>query len=198
VRSCEWKSLWDFEIKNNPELFSSTIISIHKTRIEALSAELELQKLHNAILDPTFINRSYATVNGFFGNGASGVHHPMHGKKHSPESRQKISANHADVSGANNPMYGKPGVKGMLGKNHSEETKAKMKANQWDRSGTNNPMFGRVHPSKGCTRSIETRSKMKGPKELVKCPHCLKEGGKPVMNRFHFANCRYREEGPSL
>lgn len=40
------------------------------------------------------------------------------GRKHSPESIQKISKNHSDVSGKNNPMYGK---------HHSEETKDKIR-----------------------------------------------------------------------
>jgi hypothetical protein len=30
----------------------------------------------------------------------------------------------------------------------------------------------------------------KKPKEKVKCPHCNKIGGKPVMKRYHFENCK--------
>jgi group I intron endonuclease len=37
----------------------------------------------------------------------SGEDHPMYGKKHTDESRRKISKNHADFSGEKNPMYGK-------------------------------------------------------------------------------------------
>ena len=33
-------------------------------------------------------------------------------------------------------------------------------------------------------------SKFKKPKEKVKCPYCGKEGGKPVMNRYHFDKCK--------
>jgi len=53
-------------------------------------------------------------------------------------------------------------LKGMTGKNHSEETKNKLK---------NNP-------------------NNKKPKQIIVCPHCNKEGGKPVMIRFHFDNCK--------
>jgi len=56
------------------------------------------------------------------------------GYKHTAESRAKISANHADVSGENNPMYGKP---------LSEEHKAKISANHADVSGKNNPNYGK-------------------------------------------------------
>lgn len=48
----------------------------------------------------------------------SGENHPMWNKTHTPWAREKISKNHADVSGKNNPMYGA------------------------DRSGKNNPNYG--------------------------------------------------------
>ncbi|CAB4123085.1 grpIintron_endo, group I intron endonuclease [uncultured Caudovirales phage] len=42
---------------------------------------------------------------------------------HSEETKQKMRTNHKDVSGENNPMFGKPG--GMKGKHHSPESKKK-------------------------------------------------------------------------
>jgi len=33
----------------------------------------------------------------------------------------------------------------------------------------------------------------KEPKELVKCPYCGKEGGKPSMKRWHFDNCKLKK-----
>lgn len=48
---------------------------------------------------------------------ADGYVHPNTGLVRSVETRKKISANHADFSGANNPMYNKK---------HSEETKRKL------------------------------------------------------------------------
>lgn len=47
-----------------------------------------------------------------------GSKNPFYGKKHTEESRKKISENHADFSGENHPMYGK---------RHSEETREKMR-----------------------------------------------------------------------
>jgi group I intron endonuclease len=41
--------------------------------------------------------------NPMYGVSLSGTDHGMYGKTHSPESRKKISENHHDVSGANNP-----------------------------------------------------------------------------------------------
>ena len=41
------------------------------------------------------------------------------GIKHSKETKQKMSENHPDVSGSNNPMYGKkPGLKNQWGVNN--------------------------------------------------------------------------------
>lgn len=37
-------------------------------------------------------------------------------------------------------------------------------------------------------KSLEATKGVK--KERVVCPHCLKEGGKPAMIRFHFDNCK--------
>lgn len=67
------------------------------------------------------IKGKYAGENSFF-----------YGKCHSIESRAKISKNHADVSGQNNPMFGKTGMLAPnFGKSKSLETKQKLsKANK--------------------------------------------------------------------
>lgn len=73
----------------------------------------------------------------------SGENHPMYGKHHTEEAKKKISENHWDCSGENNPKYWK-------GKQFSEEHKNKIsKANR----GENNPMYGKEHTE-------ETKKKM--------------------------------------
>jgi len=55
----------------------------------------------------------------------------------SDKTKQLMIKNHADVSGENNPMYGKTGENNpFYGKNHSEETKQLMREKK---SGENNP-----------------------------------------------------------
>lgn len=49
----------------------------------------------------------------------SGDKHPMYGKHHTEEAKEKIRQNHANTAGENN---------GMFGKQHTDETKAKMSA----------------------------------------------------------------------
>lgn len=58
------------------------------------------------------------------------------GRVISDETRKKISKNHCDVSGENNPMYGKK---------HTLESKNKIRNNMRDVSGKNNPMYGKKH-----------------------------------------------------
>jgi len=45
----------------------------------------------------------------------------------------------------------------------------------------------------GRKRTEENKGKLRGPKEKVICPHCGKEGGKPVMTRYHFSNCKLKK-----
>ena len=86
------------------------------------------------------------------------------GYKHTAESRAKISANHADVSGENNPQYGKPlseehkakisaSEKGKTawnkGKKMSEEQKRNLSAT---RKGKPSPLKGKPRPPEVCAK----------------------------------------------
>lgn len=82
--------------------------------------------------------------NGMYGDHRfTGENNPMYGKKHSEETRKKMSEHHADVSGENNPFYGNHSLAGknnpMYGKTHSEEARKKMsdaiKGRHWYNNG---------------------------------------------------------------
>ncbi len=96
VSSKKYKSLWNQELKENPQLFNLEIISYHDTRPAATYAELQIQKIFNVVKNPLFVNLAYASVNGYFGKDTSGKNNPMYGKKRALE---------------NNPMYGKQHTK---------------------------------------------------------------------------------------
>lgn len=62
-----------------------------------------------------------------------GDNNPFYGKKHSEETRLKMSQNHVDFSKEKHPMYGK---------HLSEETRKKISENHADVSGSKNPFYG--------------------------------------------------------
>jgi len=93
---------------------------------------------------------------------------PFYGKKHSEESKQKISKSNKS----------RPSHMPMLGKKHSEESKRKISSG-----------------GKGRVVSDEAKQKMseakKGvPRSKVQCPHCNKIGATGIMQRWHFDNCK--------
>ena len=71
----------------------------------------------------------------------SGEKHPMFGKKHSEETKKKMSQNHYDCSGENHPMFGKK---------HSEETRKKLSESH----------KGKPSPNKGKPMSEEQKKKL--------------------------------------
>ena len=88
----------------------------------------------------------------------SGENNPMYGKKHSPETRKKIGKNHKDMSGENNPFYGKT---------HSLETKKKISETNSGRKHTeeskkkiSEAMSGENNPFYGKTHTEEVRKKL--------------------------------------
>lgn len=80
VHSIEWKYLWELELKQSPTLFQTKIISVHSSRKEALEAELKFQVENNVVSSDEWVNKSLAQPNGFFGMDVSGSNNPMFGK----------------------------------------------------------------------------------------------------------------------
>jgi hypothetical protein len=107
IKSKIYKNIWKSELKTNPHLFSIEIISYHETRPSATYKELQIQKIFNVVKNPLFVNMAYAAPNGFFGRDVSGEKHPNYNKPRTNDSKEKISKNHANVSGKNNPMSNK-------------------------------------------------------------------------------------------
>lgn len=102
----------------------------------------------------------------------SGKNNSFYGKKHSEESKAKISAAHKDKNhhmyGKNHSMQTKEKIsKAKKGKKLTEEHKSKL-----GKKGKNNPNYGKPLPK-------ETRQKMKE-------NHWLKNGGiHPMLGNFH-------------
>lgn len=111
VKSKKYSKIWKEEIKNNSNLFNTKILSIHKTRKEALEKEKFLQLSLNVIKNSLYINQAIAAPNGFFGMSSKKENHPNYNKKgkevpwfglkRSDESKIKYSKS---KSGSKNPM----------------------------------------------------------------------------------------------
>lgn len=80
VQSKKWKSLWQTELQEHPDLFHTEIISTHDTREDALNEELRKQLELNVVKSTEWINESYAQVNGYAGRDVSGSNNPMYGR----------------------------------------------------------------------------------------------------------------------
>lgn len=87
VASDLYENIWKLELKQNPQLFKTIIVSYHFDRKEAYSKEESLQRALNVIHNPMYINQSYA--NGGFS---------MSGKTHNIETRKKMK-----ISAENRP-----------------------------------------------------------------------------------------------
>jgi group I intron endonuclease len=129
-----------------------------------------------------FCNNKYYNLTGG-GEGGKNENSCWYGRKHTEESKRKISENHADVSGKNHPRWGKGDkIRGednpFYGKHHSEKTKEKMRKSRKDIcKGENHGMYnkkhtkeskqkmsestkGKKHPMYGKCHSEETKKKM--------------------------------------
>lgn len=114
----------------------------------------------------------------------------------SEETRKKMSKNHPDMNGANNPMYGKM---------HSAETRKKISEAM---SGENHPMYGKTHSVetrkkiseslKGKKHSEKTRKKIskarKGKKLSEKTKKKMSEAKSQAMNKTGFYRVHKQKE----
>ena len=93
VNSKKFRYIWKSELKENPHLFRSKIISYHKTRKEAFSKEESFHRRLKVITSPLYVNMAYA--NGFFDSTSTEIRKAISkGNKGIPKSikhREKIS-----------------------------------------------------------------------------------------------------------
>lgn len=85
VSSKQWKHTFDSEIRSSPHLFKTRILKTFVTREEATNEELRLHILYDVVKSNLYMNQSIARPNGFFGRDVSGENNPMYGKKRTGE-----------------------------------------------------------------------------------------------------------------
>jgi len=115
VSSEEYHLIWKSELKNNPQMFKTKILTMHATRKDAFIKERFFQKSLQVVKSPLYINKTYA-----------GDKFHMSGEKHSPETKIKMSLSQ---TGRKHSEETKQQISAKhKGKKFSEESKAKMAA----------------------------------------------------------------------
>ncbi len=152
--------------KQNPSDYKYKVIKIFFTRGEAEEHEKNLHKIFNVRYHKSFYNRWNA--NEKF--NSIGIPAWCKGLKLSEEHKAKISIG---SSGSNNGMYGKK---------HSEETKL---------------IFSQTHKgkepwNKGLKMPEDFPGNIRVLKEVI-CPYCSLIGKGGNMTRYHFDNCKQKE-----
>jgi hypothetical protein len=164
--------------KYGKENFNKEILKKFNSELDAREYEKQIINELNAIDDPNYYN----LVSGGYGGAVKG-------RIVSDETKKKIS----------NSLKGHEGYK--HNKDHCDKLSKMFK--------------GRKSPMKGKSQSDDTKLKISehtkkrwdngeltsysGYKhELVKCPYCDKIGGKGLMNRWHFENCKINKINNSI
>ena len=171
--------------KENPANFKYKIIFICKTRHDCLQIEIKLHSKFNVSSNTSFYNKAKQLSNGFDCSGIllTEEHKKKIGLRHlgkfvSNETKERISANHADVSGTNNPMYGNPSA--MRGKVSVQvigtDIRQVIETTEYHKHREKYVLTSNLRPKK--------------PFKIVACPHCGKQGKGSNMSRYHFNNCK--------
>lgn len=183
---------------SSPENFKYKVIKIFETREEAIALEIKLHAKFNVGVNESFYNKAKQTsarfdtsgkitVKDVFGNSFSVDKEDERflsdelvfinkGKKHSEETRSKISEKH-------------------IGKKHSEETRSKISKSTLKRIDEYGPNISDTFNFKGKKHSEETKDKISKslqgkPKLKIKCPICGFLCSPNNAKLWHFDNCK--------
>lgn len=177
VSSKKYKHTWKEKTRYSPEKFKRQIIKFHENSEQAIQFEGLIHSKFNVVTNPLYVNMSSSGNSrkhpGFSGSGAD---NPMHGKKHSDESRLKMSKtkrgkqwsqkqrNSRKHFDDNRPPVSEETKRKLsaikTGLKHSEETKRKLSILATGKYvGNKNPMYGKSARI-GTTHTPETKEKM--------------------------------------
>jgi len=153
--------------------FKKEIITIFETEQAAYETESNL-------VDDTFLKRSdvYNIKNG----GAGGNISPNIGTR-----KKRITLTETHKNNIATKISSKVWLYNKITKDTQRVNKSKMQYYL-----DNGYVIGRPPLSNEHKEKLKSQKNIK--KEIVTCPHCNKSGGKPVMNRYHFDNCKMVSE----
>ncbi len=170
VVSRAYKSIWDEELKHNPNLFKVFIVKTHHSREEAALYELKIQQQLGVVNNPLYVNMGY-----FYGGhlvyskspeALKVISESMKGRNHTEETKKKIGESNKGKKmpielrekwadgrrkGANNPSY-KREVK--------QSTRDKLRNSQLGVPCPQRGRKGRQSPNKGQKLTLKHRINM--------------------------------------
>lgn len=158
VQSKQYGTIWKQEIRENPNLFKTSIISKHNTRQEALARELILQVKLDVVKSPLYVNLSLAQKNGYFGM-------PQKGKTLSEETKKKISESCKGLKRSEETRrkiseYNRIRVMSEEGRKKISESNKSRKQTPESNEKRRQKLLGHTPWNKGKTLSEETKRKM--------------------------------------
>lgn len=157
---------YKYLLLNEKHLLDKIIIGVFETKKEALNCEIEMHS--NLFDDPLCLNGAKQTSTKFSAS-FHGNKHPMFGKPVSETAIQKMRL----------------AKLGKLRGCYSQEHREKMRLAQVGR------IFTEEHKQK---LSLAKIGKTRGKNKIVNCTHCNKQGGATGMKRYHFDNCKHKEQ----
>lgn len=85
VSSKKWEDVYLQEQLHNKHLFKTRILTVHESDKEAREMELKLHVKYDVVSSELYFNESLARPNGHFGRDVSGKNNPMYGKSRTGE-----------------------------------------------------------------------------------------------------------------
>ena len=190
VTSKLYKEVWLNELSEHPELFKTTILTLHSTVKEAAIKEEYFHKKFQVHINPLYINQATGAgtfnsdirgkKNPFYGSNRIGELNPMFGRKQSDSSRQRMST----------------AQKGKHSQPKTDEFKKLMSEKYLGK--TIEERFGIEEAAR--LRVILQKPKTAGHKEKLSeaakkrpsiiCQHCNVQSTAPNFKRWHGKNCK--------
>jgi hypothetical protein len=184
VSSKRYKSIWKKELKENPHLFKTKVISSHKNDKECRQKEKQLQIHLNVVNNPLYINMSLATPNGFFGMDTKGENNPFYNKSHTIEKKQYWSTIRKGIDTWNKNKTNVYSEKTLLKMSKPKSDKHKKALSKPKLNSENMGMYERTEDiRKSISNTLKSKAK-------IKCFHCDKFFDIGNYNRWHGDNCK--------
>lgn len=154
VASKQFKDTWKDELKSDPSLFTTKIITAHLDRKDATLKERQLQKKLNVVKNSLYINQSFAAYDSFTDRDQRGKNNPMYGSSRCGNENPFFGQKHTDLTRAkmrgrkcteeNKQLYRKL----KTGVPQSEETKLKQSIAKKGKASNNKSVLNSISKQK--------------------------------------------------